>query len=132
MADDVAEDAGKTTTDGDEAGDGDAKASKECCSTPTEYNNIVSEERLDRYLALTSRARAKSSPLVAADSDAGHQLAMLMRMADDYSSDARFFCEKNDLIRAFGAINYAHAWIDAAVKLELLDGHGDDDLFTLP
>lgn len=37
-----------------------------------------------------------------------------------------------DLIRAFGAINYAHAWIDAGVKLRLLDGHGDDVLFTLP
>ena len=33
---------------------------------------------------------------------------------------------------AFGAINYAHAWIDAGVKLRLLDGHGDDELFTLP
>ena len=32
---------------------------------------------------------------------------------------------------AFGAINYAHAWIDAGVKLRLLNGHGDDNLFTL-
>jgi hypothetical protein len=35
-------------------------------------------------------------------------------------------------VRAFGAINYAHAWIDAGVKIGLLDGHGDDVLFTLP
>jgi len=55
-----------------------------------------------------------------------------MRMADDYTSDAGYFMEKGDYIRAFGAINYAHAWIDAAVKLRLLDGHGDDELFTLP
>ena len=132
MADDVAEDAGKTTVYGDEAGDDGAKASKECCSTPAECNNIVSEERLNRYLALTSSARAKSSPLVAADSDAGRQLAMLMRMADDYSSDASHFKEIGDYVRSFAAINYAHAWIDAVVKLRLLDGHGDDELFTLP
>ena len=55
-----------------------------------------------------------------------------MRMADDYASDAKHFMDKGDYVRAFGAINYAHAWIDAGVKLRLLDGHGDDVLFTLP
>jgi hypothetical protein len=53
-------------------------------------------------------------------------------MADDYSSDAKHFLDIGDRVRAFGAINYAHAWIDAAVKLRLLDGHDDDVLFTLP
>jgi hypothetical protein len=56
----------------------------------------------------------------------------MMRMADDYSSDAHHFLKIGDRVRAFGAINYAHAWIDAAVKLRLLDGHDDDVLFTLP
>ena len=55
-----------------------------------------------------------------------------MRMADDYASDAKHFMENGDYVRAFGAINYAHAWIDAGIKLRLLDGHGDDNLFTLP
>ena len=97
-----------------------------------EVNRTVDEERLDHYLALTARAGADSTPLVAADSDAGRQLQVLLRMADDYSSDATHFKEKGDYVRSFAAINYAHAWIDAAVKLRLLDGHGDDELFTLP
>ena len=46
--------------------------------------------------------------------------------------DGQYFMDTGDYVRSFGAINYAHAWIDAAVKLEWLDGHGDDDLFTLP
>ena len=53
-------------------------------------------------------------------------LAILLRMADDYTSDANYFMENGDYVRAFGAINYAHAWIDAGIKLRLLDGHGDD------
>ena len=53
-------------------------------------------------------------------------------MADVYASDAAHFASKGDLVRAFGAINYAHAWIDAGVKIGWLDGHGDDVLFTLP
>jgi hypothetical protein len=53
-------------------------------------------------------------------------------MCDDYQNDARHFMENGDLVRAFGAINYAHAWIDAAVRIGLMDGHNDDRLFTLP
>ena len=56
----------------------------------------------------------------------------MMRMCDDYQTDAQHFLEQGDLVRAFGAINYAHAWIDAAVRIGLMDGHGDDRLFTLP
>ena len=37
----------------------------------------------------------------------------MMRMADDYASDAAHFLSIVDYVRAFGAINYAHAWIDA-------------------
>ena len=56
----------------------------------------------------------------------------MMEMADSYTSDAKWFVEKGDFVRAFGAINYAHAWIDCAVKIGLMDGHGDDEMFTLP
>jgi hypothetical protein len=56
----------------------------------------------------------------------------MLRMCDDYAADARHFMESDDLVRAFGAINYSHAWLDAAVRIGLLDGHGDDRLFTLP
>ena len=56
----------------------------------------------------------------------------MLRMADDYASDAKHFMQQGDYVRSFGAINYAHAWIDGAVKIGLLDGHGDDVLFTLP
>ena len=56
----------------------------------------------------------------------------MMRMCDDYQADAKHFLESGDLVRSFGAINYAHAWIDAAVRIGLMDGHDDDRLFTLP
>ena len=56
----------------------------------------------------------------------------MMRLSDDYISDAKYFLENGDLVRAFGAINYSHAWIDAAVRIGFMDGHGDDVLFTLP
>ncbi|MEC7444354.1 MAG: DUF357 domain-containing protein [Candidatus Thermoplasmatota archaeon] len=89
-------------------------------------------ERVEKYLDITRRARAKATPLVKAGSAEASRLEVMLRMADDYASDARHFLSTGDLVRAFGAINYAHAWIDAGVKIGWLDGHGDDVLFTLP
>ena len=89
-------------------------------------------ERVEKYLDITRRARAKATPLVKAGSEEASRLEVMLRMADDYASDARHFLSTGDLVRAFGAINYAHAWIDAGVKIGWLDGQGDDVLFTLP
>ena len=77
------------------------------------------------------RDRNKATPKNLSKEDL-EKLDSMMRMCDDYYSDAKYFLEKGDLVRAFGAINYSHAWIDAAVKIGLMDGHGDDVLFTLP
>tara|TARA_X000001036_G_scaffold431893_1_gene466945 strand:- start:2701 stop:3006 length:306 start_codon:yes stop_codon:yes gene_type:complete len=97
-----------------------------------EISNTVSEEKLTHYLNLTKMARQKATPIPVEGSPEASQLKIMLRMADDYASDAKHFMENGDYVRAFGAINYAHAWIDAGVKLRLLDGHGDDVLFTLP
>ncbi len=92
----------------------------------------VTQELVEKYLDLTSRAKEKATPIHSDDTPEATQLSDMMGMCDDYASDARHFMETGDLVRAFGAINYAHAWLDAAVRIGLLDGHGDDQLFTLP
>ena len=94
--------------------------------------STVTIEKINHYLDVTRRARAKATALVAEGSQEDDRLKVMLRMADDYASDAAHFASKGDLVRAFGAINYAHAWIDAGVKIGWLDGHGDDVLFTLP
>ena len=91
----------------------------------------VTIELVEEYLALTEEARSKATPIANGESDE-ERLSSMLRMCDDYASDARHFMEEGDLVRAFGAINYSHAWLDAAVRIGLLDGHGDDRLFTLP
>ena len=94
--------------------------------------DTISKEKLLHYLNLTKEARKKATAIPLEGSKEAEMLAILLRMADDYASDANYFMKNGDYIRAFGAINYAHAWIDAGIKLRLLDGHGDDELFTLP
>ena len=91
----------------------------------------VTIERIERYFEITEEARRKETPSTTNEIDS-ERLSTMLRMCDDYVSDARHFAKEGDLVSAFGAINYAHAWLDAAVKIGLMDGHGDDRLFTLP
>ncbi len=94
----------------------------------SEHNTMLTVERVESYLDITKRARAKATPIVVEGTREGNHLSIMLRMADDYASDAHHFLKIGDLVRAFGAINYAHAWIDAGVKIGWLDGHGDDVL----
>tara|TARA_B100000287_G_scaffold426905_1_gene475594 strand:+ start:2169 stop:2438 length:270 start_codon:yes stop_codon:yes gene_type:complete len=87
--------------------------------------------KIESYLEITSLARAKATPNTTNEEDE-RRLSTMLRMCDDYVSDARHFASQGDLVSAFGAINYAHAWLDAAVRIGLMDGHGDDRLFTIP
>lgn len=91
----------------------------------------LSKEQVSRYIAISKEARAKATQKDL-DDQQEKNLESMMRMFDDYLSDAEHFLSEGDLVRAFGAVNYAHAWIDSAVRIGLMDGHGDDRLFTLP
>lgn len=94
-------------------------------------SDIITIERIERYLELTAEARSKATPSTSSKLDE-KRLNEMLRMCDDYTADARHFASQGDLVSSFGAINYAHAWLDAAVRIGLMDGHGDDRLFTLP
>ena len=92
---------------------------------------VLSEERVEKYLAVTSEALSKVRM-------AAPERSFNRRMADDflgmakaYFDDARDFARKGDLVNAFACVNYAHGWLDAGARLGLFDVGGDDRLFTL-
>jgi len=92
----------------------------------------LNEDLVNHYIELTTKAYEKATPLTEKDSEDEKKLNSMLKMALDYLNDAKYFLSNGDLLRAYGAINYSHAWIDAGVRIGLLDGHGDDVLFTLP
>jgi hypothetical protein len=51
-------------------------------------------------------------------------------MVECYLSDSKHFEKQGDLVNSFGAIYYAHGWIDCGVRLGIFDVH-DDKLFTV-
>ena len=90
------------------------------------------DSKLVKYRSLTQEALAKVSVKKGIGEKEKAMAEKLLEMAKSYFHDAGYFEEKNMPLTALAAYSYAHAWIDAGVRLGLLDGKGDDKLFILP
>jgi len=86
---------------------------------------------LEKYLRLTREALAKVVPATPERSFLKGASDDFLAMARSYLADAEHFSAAGDRERALAAASYAHGWLDAGVRLGLLDGGNDDQRFTL-
>lgn len=91
-------------------------------------NNKITPEKLERYFEITFKAlnQAKKK-IIKGKEDYAKEI---IEMVENYLSDAKHFQTKKDFVNCFGALNYAHGWLDAGVRLEVFDVK-DDKLFTV-
>ncbi|MBN1160235.1 MAG: DUF357 domain-containing protein [Candidatus Diapherotrites archaeon] len=94
-------------------------------------SNNELEERLEKYLKLTKKALEKVR-IDATTEKKQAQAEDFLNMAKSYYSDALHFKDKGELVTALAAVSYAHAWLDAGVRIRLFDVGNDNKLFTLP
>ncbi|MBE6528257.1 MAG: DUF357 domain-containing protein [Thermoplasmata archaeon] len=91
----------------------------------------ISDEKMAKYLDITTRARKKlkiASPVRSFD----RRLAIrFLDTSESYFKEAVDYRKENDYVRAFAAVNYAHAWLDGGARIGLFDVEEDDVLFTL-
>jgi uncharacterized protein len=85
---------------------------------------------LEKYLTLTREALERVRPAPPARSFLVGASEDFLQMARSYLSDAEHFRDQGDRERALAAASYAHGWLDAGVRLGLLDGGDDDVRFT--
>ena len=88
------------------------------------------EPLLAKYLRITREALDRVRPAPPARSFLVGASDDFLSMARAYLSDAEHFERTGDRDRALAAVSYAHGWIDAGVRLGLLDGGSDDVRFT--
>lgn len=91
----------------------------------------MSEPVLERYLTLTREALERVRPAPPPRSFLIGAAEDFLSMARAYLADANHFAQAGDRDRALAAVSYAHGWLDAGVRLGLLDGGEDDARFTL-
>ena len=96
---------------------------------PEKIIKEVTSEKLDKYFDVTRRAIKKAKSAKSGDSEKGKIAEDFLQMAENYLSDAVHFQKKGDFVSAFGAVNYAHAWLDAGARIGAFDVH-DDELFA--
>ena len=92
-------------------------------------NNTITQEKLDKYFSITKEALDMAQP--AFDETRREIAADFFDMAQRYYNDAQFFLnEKQDMVLAFAALNYAHGWLDAGARIGLFQVK-DSRLFTV-
>ncbi len=92
-------------------------------------NNTITLEKLEKYFSITKEALDKAKN--ALDSQRKAQAEDFLDMASRYYQDANYFLtEKNDVVLAFAALNYAHGWLDAGARIGLFKVK-DNRLFTV-
>lgn len=81
------------------------------------------DKKLEKYFKLTEEALKK-----ARESKESLNLSTVKRAREDfldlaerYFEDAKHFDKKDDKVNAFAAVCYAHAFLDAGVRLGLFD-----------
>jgi len=96
-----------------------------------EGNRTISEERMKKYLDTTSNALSKVVIAAPGRSHLRRLAEDFLSMATSYYTDAKSFAREGNYVNAYGAVNYAHGWLDAGARLGLFDVDEDDQLFTL-
>jgi hypothetical protein len=92
---------------------------------------LITEERMQKYISTTARAIDKvqlASPPRSHFKKLGEDF---LAMAMSYFMDAKAFASDGNYVLAYGAVNYAHGWLDAGARIGLFDVEEDDQLFTL-
>ena len=88
----------------------------------------ITNQKLEKYFNLTKTALkiAKKNIIKGKEKYAKE----IIDMVENYLSDAKHFESKGNYVNSFGAINYAHGWLDSGVRLDIFDVK-DDKLFTI-
>lgn len=89
------------------------------------------EQKLQKYLELTSKALKKVKILDNLDVKSKKSAEDFLDLSQRYFDDANYFEEKGDLVNAYGAVVYAHAFLDIGARLGFFDVGKDNELFMV-
>jgi len=88
----------------------------------------ITKQTIEKYRKITTKAYniAKKSAV----KSKVKQAKEILEMTKCYLDDSKHFEEKGDYVNAFGAIYYAHGWLDCGARLKVFNVT-DSDLFTV-
>ncbi len=89
----------------------------------------ITKERLEKEFKVTGAALESVEIIV--KGELKKKAEECLDMAKRYYKDAEHFKAKGDSASAFGALNYAHGWLDAGVRLGVFKVLKNKEYFTV-
>jgi len=90
--------------------------------------NTITKEKLSKYFSITEKALTQVKKNIIKGKE--NYAKEIIDMVENYISDAKHFEKQGNIINSFAALNYAHGWLDAGVRLDIFNVK-DDKLFTV-
>ena len=79
------------------------------------------DKKLEKYFKVTEKALGKVKINEKVKINIKESAEDFLDMAERYFKDAKYFRDKGDKLTAFAALNYAHAFLDAGVRIKVFD-----------
>jgi len=90
--------------------------------------NTITKQTIEKYYNITKKAFEIVKKSIAKNKQ--KQAKEIIQMVDCYLSDSKHFEKNKDYVNAFGAIYYAHGWLDCGARLKIFNVT-DNSLFTI-
>jgi hypothetical protein len=88
----------------------------------------ITKEKIEKYYNLTKKAFEIVKKSISKNKE--KEAKEIMQMVECYLSDSKHFEKNKDYINSFGAIYYAHGWLDCGARLKIFNVT-DSTLFTI-
>jgi hypothetical protein len=88
----------------------------------------ITNKTVEKYREITQKAFAIAEKSISKGKE--NEAKEIIKMVSCYISDSKHFEKNGDFVNAFGAIYYAHGWLDCGARLKIFDVN-DDKLFTI-
>ena len=88
----------------------------------------ITKQKIEKYYKLTSKALKIAKKAIAKGKS--KQAKEIILMTESYLSDSQYFQKNGDYVNAYGALNYAHGWLDSGARLKIFKVT-DNKLFTI-
>jgi len=90
--------------------------------------NKVTKQKIEKYYNLTSKALKIAKKAI--NKSKQKQAKKIFLMVECYLSDSQHFKKQGNYVDAYGALNYAHGWLDSGARLKIFKVT-DNKLFTV-
>ncbi|MBS3079644.1 DUF357 domain-containing protein [Candidatus Pacearchaeota archaeon] len=88
----------------------------------------ITKEKIEKYFKITNKALTLAKKSISKNKES--EAKEIILMVESYLSDSKYFEKNKDLINSFGAIYYAHGWLDCGARLKIFNVT-DNKLFTI-